>query len=113
MAPLFTSPPTYHCWSPTGSILNLGVFTKGILLLSYISPSTWGLPTKGEKSLSLPRTSSLMWNNWFERILDAQAEFRLVLAKASKRLGSDQLESSNGHNHAERESNIESVMKVI
>src|ERR1041385_7638603 len=30
---------------------------REILLLSYISPSTWGLPTKGEKSLSSPRTS--------------------------------------------------------
>ena len=47
------------------------------------------------------------------RILDAQAEFRLVRAKASKRLGSDQLESNNGHNHAERQSNIASGMEVI
>ena len=31
MTPLFTSPPTYHCRSPMGSILNLGVFTKGNL----------------------------------------------------------------------------------
>jgi hypothetical protein len=54
-----------------------------------------------------------MWNNWFERILDAQAEFRLVRAKASKRLGSDQLESNHGHNHAERQSNIELGMEVI
>ena len=49
---------------------------------------------------------------WFKG-MDAQAEFRLVRAKASKRLGSDQLESNNGHNHAERQSNIESGMKVI
>ena len=54
-----------------------------------------------------------MWNNWFERILDAQAEFRLVRAKASKRLGSDQLESNKGHNHVEQQSKIESGMKVI
>ena len=44
---------------------------------------------------------------------DAQAEFHLVRAKASKRRGSDQLESNSGHNHAERQSNIESGMKVI
>src|ERR1041385_6903742 len=29
MAPLFTSPPTCICWSPTGSIINLSIFTKG------------------------------------------------------------------------------------
>src|ERR1041385_2853511 len=47
------------------------------------------------------------------RILDAQAEIRLVRAKASKRLGSDQLESNNSNNHAERPSNIELGMKMI
>ena len=46
-------------------------------------------------------------------ILDAQAEIRLVRAKASKRLGSDQLESKKSHNHAERQSNIEFGMKMI
>src|ERR1041385_7664004 len=40
--PLFTSPPTCRSWSPTGSILNLIIFTKGKLPLRYISPSTWG-----------------------------------------------------------------------
>ena len=47
------------------------------------------------------------------RILDAQAEILLVRAKASKRLGSDQLESNNNHNHVERQSNIELSMKMI
>ena len=47
------------------------------------------------------------------RILDAQAEIRLVQAKASKRRGSDQLESNNSHNHAERQSHIELSMKMI
>ena len=47
------------------------------------------------------------------RILDAPAEIRLVRAKASKRLGSDQLESNNRHNHAERQSNIELGIKMI
>ena len=46
-------------------------------------------------------------------ILDAQAEFCLVQTKASKRLGSDQLERNNGHNHAEQQSKIESGKKVI
>ena len=32
--------------------------------------------------------------------LDAQAVFHLVQVKASKRLGSDQLESDNSHEHA-------------
>ena len=32
--------------------------------------------------------------------VDAQAVFRLVQVKASKRLGSDQLESDNSHEHA-------------
>ena len=59
------------------------------------------------------RYGGLIWKNWFSRILDAQAEIRLVRAKASKRLGSDQLESNNGHNHVERQSNIELGMKVI
>ena len=45
--------------------------------------------------------------------LDAQAEFHLVLTKARKRMGSDQLESNIGHNHEERQINIESGMKVI
>ena len=48
-----------------------------------------------------------------KRSLEAQAEFCLVRAKASKRLGSDQLESNNCHNHAERQNKIESGMKVI
>ena len=47
------------------------------------------------------------------RILDALAEILLVRVKASKRLGSDQLESNKSHNHVERQSNIESGMKVI
>src|SRR3954465_10207637 len=38
---------------------------------------------------------------------------RLVQAKASKRLGATNLESNDGHNHAERQSNIESGMEVI
>src|ERR1041385_64210 len=29
---------------------NLGIFTEGNLLLCYITPSTWGSPTKGEKT---------------------------------------------------------------
>ena len=32
--------------------------------------------------------------------LDAQAVFRLVQVKARKKLGSDQLESDNSHEHA-------------
>ena len=47
------------------------------------------------------------------RILDHKQSVRLVQAKASKIRGSDQLESNNSHNHAERQSNIESGMKVI
>ena len=39
--------------------------------------------------------------------LDAQAVFRLVQVKASKRLGSDQLESDNSHEHALKLMNIE------
>src|ERR1043165_9368041 len=42
MAPLFTLPPSCRSWSPTGSILNLGIFAKGNLPLRYIQPSTWG-----------------------------------------------------------------------
>ena len=37
---------------------------------------------------------------WGLRDLDTQAVFRLVQVKASKRLGSDQLESDNSHEHA-------------
>ena len=48
-----------------------------------------------------------------KRNLDTQAEFRLVRVKASKRLGSDQVESNKSRNHVERQSNIESGMKVI
>ena len=48
-----------------------------------------------------------------KRSLDTQAEFLLVRVKASKILGSDQLESNNCHNHAERQRNIESGMKLI
>ena len=39
--------------------------------------------------------------------MDAQAAFRLVQVKASKRLGSDQLESDNSHQNALRVTNIE------
>ena len=39
--------------------------------------------------------------------VDAQAVFRLVQVKASKRLGSDQLESENSHQNALRLTNIE------
>ena len=39
--------------------------------------------------------------------VDAQAVFRLVQVKASKRLGSDQLESDNSHKNALRLTNIE------
>ena len=39
--------------------------------------------------------------------LDAQAVSRLVQVKASKRLGSDQLESDNIHEHALKLMNIE------
>ena len=39
--------------------------------------------------------------------VDAQAVFLLVQVEASKRLGSDQLESDNGHKHALRLINIE------
>ena len=59
------------------------------------------------------RYGGLIWKKLVSRILDAQAEIRLVRAKASKRLGSDQLERNNSHNHAERQSNIELSMKVI
>ena len=40
--------------------------------------------------------------------VDAQAVFRLVQVKASKRLESDQLESDNSHEHALKLMNIES-----
>src|SRR3954466_8916970 len=40
---------------------------REILLLSYISPSTWGLPTKGEQPLSLPRTSGWLGKKKPER----------------------------------------------
>src|ERR1041385_5160336 len=40
MAPLFTSPPTYRCRSPTGE--KPYPLHRGNLLLSCISPSTWG-----------------------------------------------------------------------
>ena len=39
--------------------------------------------------------------------VDAQAVFRLVQVKASKRLGSDQLESDNSDQNALRLTNIE------
>ena len=39
--------------------------------------------------------------------VDAQAVFRLVQVKASKRLGSDQLESDNSHQNALKVTNIE------
>ena len=39
--------------------------------------------------------------------VDAQALLRLVQVKASKRLGSDQLESDNSHEHALKLINIE------
>ena len=39
--------------------------------------------------------------------VDAQAVFRLVQVKASKRLGSDQLESVNSHQYALKLTNIE------
>src|ERR1041385_3506535 len=53
--------PTYHIWSPTGD--KPWYLTEGNLLLRYITPSTWGLPTKGEKPSSeflapLPGTPS-------------------------------------------------------
>ena len=38
--------------------------------------------------------------------VDAQAVLRLVQVKASKRLGSDQLESDNSHVHASKLINI-------
>src|SRR3954467_13466129 len=38
---------------------------------------------------------------------------RLVQAKACKRLEATNLESNDGHNHAERQSNIESGMVVL
>ena len=39
--------------------------------------------------------------------LDAQAVFPLSTGEASKRLGSDQLESDNSHEHALKLTNIE------
>src|ERR1041385_7622758 len=50
MAPLFTSPPSCICWSPTGSILNLSIFAKGNLLLSTSQPSTLGNQRGGVNS---------------------------------------------------------------
>ena len=53
------------------------------------------------------RYGGLIWNNFGFMEVDAQAVFPLVQVKASKRLGSDQLESDNSHKHALRLTNIE------
>src|SRR3954466_9677016 len=50
--------PTCISWSPTGSILNLSIFSKGNLLLHCISPSTWG-NQRGELPLCIMAQYSL------------------------------------------------------
>ena len=59
------------------------------------------------------RYGGLIWRKWFQGFWMHKQSVRLVQAKASKRRGSDQLESNNGHNHVEQQSKIESGMKVI
>ena len=59
------------------------------------------------------RYGGLIWHNWYKGMWMHKQSVRLVQVEVSKRLGSDQLETNNGHNHAERQSTIESGMKVI
>ena len=46
-------------------------------------------------------------------IVEAQAEFRLVMEEGYQKTGKRPTKEHNGHNNVERQSNIQSGMKVI
>src|ERR1041385_3461581 len=52
--------PTYHCRSPTGSILNLGVFTKGNLVAVLHHAFHLGLTNEGREGHTLATSNKFL-----------------------------------------------------
>src|ERR1041385_6624750 len=90
-------PPTYHCRSPTGSILNLGVFTKGNLAVVLHLTFHLGFTNEGREITII--TSHI--THTFSNDKSAWATTRNAWIKVGKKRGPHRIPHAVRHTHQE------------